>query len=82
MREINVDLSSAALEVLEPALLDMETKKLSLTAESFENFVTPILSKLSLQQLRAMAAGPKKELDSQFAKTFSFAVFPFPRLPK
>ncbi len=62
--------------MLEPALLEMENKKLTLTPESFGGFIDTLFAKLSLQDLRLMAAGPKKQLDAELNKELSFSVFP------
>jgi len=73
---IRIDyLSSKALEVLEPALLEMENKNLKLNYDSFYKLVTPFLKKLNIAQLREIVAGPKKALDNELSKVFTFAVF-------
>ena len=67
-------LSSKALETLEPALIAMDNKKLSLNYEIFCAIVEPLLRKLSLSQLRELVAGPKVALDAQLHMNFDFTV--------
>ena len=62
-------LSSKALEALEPSLIEIENKKLSLNKEGFYMLIDPLLQKLSLNQLRELIAGPKKILDSELKKS-------------
>eukprot|EP01022_Parablepharisma_sp_SALTPOND_P004482 TRINITY_DN120376_c0_g1_i1.p2 TRINITY_DN120376_c0_g1~~TRINITY_DN120376_c0_g1_i1.p2 ORF type:complete len:390 (-),score=48.83 TRINITY_DN120376_c0_g1_i1:1862-3031(-) len=75
-------LSSKALEVLEPALIDMENKNLMLNSDTFCTLVEPFLKKLSLTQLRELVAGPKKALDAEIKKNFTFAVLFMVKLRK
>ena len=67
-------LSSKSLEVLEPILLIMEEKKISLNYDEFSKKADPLLSKLSLNQLRELAPGPRKKLDNELRKYLTFSV--------
>ena len=69
-------LSSKALEMLEPILINMENKKLSLNYDAFHTIMDPYLKKLSMTQLREIVAGPKKDLDEEMRKNLTFAVSP------
>lgn len=68
-------MSSEALDLLSPILLDIESKELTLTPKDWEKMIEPFIEKLSLEQLRKLTAGPKLKLDEEINKNLTFAVF-------
>ena len=67
------------MDFLTPVLLAMDQQGASLNFAGFLALTEQSLAKLSLEQLRKLTAGPKKHLDDEMRRNFTFAVLRLPQ---